>query len=91
MLIWEVLCKPPHNHGQVLDEIEKKDKINEMKAPMRIINGTVRSIVSTVPRAASGPTLQNVGNLQNPYRILREYRNSIINPSPYLFSELQLC
>ena len=79
-----------HNHEQVFDEATKKEKLESMKRLIETTGGSVRATVSQALRGCNADIIGNVGNLECLYKILRNHRNSYINPPPYICEELKL-
>lgn len=77
-------CVP--DHGEEIRRI----KIFEMKAMMKLTMGTPRAIVSKILCGSSADVILAVGKLETIKKILRNYRESLINPLPYQFPSLRL-
>jgi hypothetical protein len=74
-----------HNHLANVGETIRIIKINEMKRLIRSGMGSPRDIVHTVLRASDLCVIDAMGDLENLYRMIRDYKVSIKNPKPYIF------
>ena len=79
-----------HNHQPDFNMVEKKEKIQKMKDFFIGKNFSVRTTVSRVLRGANTNTIQNVGSLECLYKILRTYRNPVLNLLLYMYPDLKL-
>lgn len=86
----DILVRNEHNHSANIQEVIKKETIFKMKKLMKQSLGATRSIISTCLRGATRETIEATGSLDNLSKILRNYRNKLINPKPYLYEELKL-
>ena len=81
-----------HNHACDENSVLRILKTYEMKEYMSSCIGCInpRAAYSHIMRGADIGEVRAVGTYENISRILRSYRNNIINPKPYLYRDVNL-
>lgn len=70
----------PHNHNLDVTMVIKNTKMHEMKELILLGFDSIREVVHRVLCGAGFEIITAVGNFENIYRLLREFRMSIKNP-----------
>ena len=80
-----------HNHEIVDDNYKKKLKyINKMKELIRISDLKPKHVVGRIIEGECLEIIRVLGDFENIYRMLRDYRLKFINPKPYRYNILKL-
>lgn len=85
---WRVLVE--HNHQNNGDENTRKVLIQQMKTLMSIGFVLPREAINLVMRGGLEDEVRALGNREAILRILRRHAESMLNPKPYMYSELGL-
>lgn len=86
----QISVKNQHNHPIDNNELIKKTMVYKMKKKIEEGVMCTRSVISAVLTGLCRENIEATGTIENLSTILRRYKNSYLNPKPYLFSDIHL-
>jgi hypothetical protein len=79
-----------HNHESNSNEIKRNKLIHKMKVKLILTEKSTRFVVNSILKGADINTIDLFKNFDSIYKVLRNYRNKILNPMPYVYPTLKL-
>ena len=85
-----ILTVSEHNHSSLVNQIKKQEMETKMKEKMVITERSSRNVINKILEGTGTELISLFPNYDSTSKLLRRFRNKIINPEPFIYPSLGL-